>query len=72
MEVFYHHVKQDQVAYDSATSGVEWWVQIRPSPSAGRYKLLVQDTKEQTKNSGEKNKDELEGHSKNKQNQLSR
>lgn len=42
LEIFHHHVKKGHV-YDPATSGAEWWVQIRPSPPAGRYKLLVQD-----------------------------
>lgn len=38
-QVFHHHVPADAV-YDHATSGAEWWVQIRPSPSAaGRYTM---------------------------------
>ena len=32
------------MCYDEATSGAEWWVQIRPSPPAGRYALLAKDT----------------------------
>ena len=39
LEVFKHHVK-DGVNFDPSTSGAEWWVQIRPSPPAGRYRLL--------------------------------
>ena len=39
LEVFKHHVK-DGVVFDPKTSGAEWWVQIRPSPPAGRYNLL--------------------------------
>jgi hypothetical protein len=53
MEVFHHHVKGKQ--YDKSTSGAEWWVQIRPSPSAGRYRLLVQDSKTNTNNSSNDN-----------------
>lgn len=40
LEVFKHHVG-DEMNFDPKTSGVEWWVQIRPSPPAGRYNLLV-------------------------------
>lgn len=40
LEVFHHHVKD--TPYDAATSGAEWWVQIRPSPPAGRYALLTE------------------------------
>lgn len=39
MEVFHHHVRKGMV-YDPNSSGAEWWVQIRPSPPAGRYNLL--------------------------------
>jgi len=39
LEVFHHHVKQGFV-YDEERSGCEWWVQIRPSPPAGRYTIL--------------------------------
>lgn len=39
LDVFRHHVPTDAV-YDRTTSGAEWWVQIRPSPSkAGRYQM---------------------------------
>mmetsp|Transcript_13095 Transcript_13095/g.24612 ORF Transcript_13095/g.24612 Transcript_13095/m.24612 type:complete len:436 (-) Transcript_13095:14-1321(-) len=40
LEVFKHHVPND-TAFDPDTSGAEWWVQIRPSPPAGRYNLLT-------------------------------
>lgn len=47
LEVFHHHVKRGFV-YDEERSGCEWWVQIRPSPPAGRYTLLCNnDTKKQ-------------------------
>jgi len=39
LEVFHHHVKPGFV-YDEERSGCEWWVQIRPSPPAGRYSML--------------------------------
>jgi hypothetical protein len=42
MEIFRHHVK-DGVVFDAKTSGAEWWVQIRPSPPAGRYALLPEE-----------------------------
>ncbi len=45
MEVFYHHIRKNQIEYDPSKSGADWWVQIRPSPPAGRYKLLVEDSK---------------------------
>eukprot|EP00977_Amphora_coffeiformis_P005654 scaffold1189_cov194-Amphora_coffeaeformis.AAC.11 len=38
LDIFRHHVPQDAV-YDPDTSGAEWWVQIRPSPPAGRYAM---------------------------------
>ena len=39
MDVFHQHVP-DGLQYDEATSGSEWWVQIRPSPEkAGRYSM---------------------------------
>ena len=38
-EIFHHHVK-DGILYDTARSGYEWWVQLRPSPPAGRYSML--------------------------------
>ena len=38
LDVFRHHVPEDAV-YDPDTSGAEWWVQIRPSPPAGRYAM---------------------------------
>jgi|AntRauTorckE5430_2_1112549.scaffolds.fasta_scaffold09086_1 hypothetical protein len=53
LEVFKHHVK-DGVVFDPSTSGAEWWVQIRPSPPAGRYNLL--DDKEDK----DKDADDLE------------
>lgn len=40
MEVFHKHVPAEGYTYDKNTSGAEWWVQIRPSPSAGRYSML--------------------------------
>jgi len=47
LEVFHHHVKQGFV-YDEHRSGCEWWVQIRPSPPAGRYTILCNnDTQKQ-------------------------
>jgi hypothetical protein len=36
-DVFTHHTSG--CAYDPGTSGAEWWVQIRPSPEAGRYSM---------------------------------
>jgi len=39
LEVFHQHVPEGCI-YDKSTSGAEWWVQIRPSPSAGRYSML--------------------------------
>jgi len=38
LEVFHHHVPSG-FYYDQETSGAEWWVQIRPSPPAGRYSM---------------------------------
>lgn len=38
LEVFHHHVPSGH-HYDPETSGAEWWVQIRPSPPAGRYSM---------------------------------
>jgi hypothetical protein len=46
LEVFRHHVQNDN-SYDPDTSGAEWWVQIRPSPPAGRYSLLIDDNKDE-------------------------
>ena len=41
LEIFHHHApKTSHPYYDPETSGAEWWVQIRPSPPAGRYSLL--------------------------------
>jgi len=59
LEVFHHHVKQG-FAYDEEKSGCEWWVQIRPSPPAGRYTILCNnDTKKQENNdTGTTNDDE--------------
>lgn len=42
LEVFRHHVPVE-CNYDAATSGAEWWVQIRPSPPAGRYSMHAKD-----------------------------
>lgn len=42
MEVFHHHVPSG-FYYDPKTSGAEWWVQIRPSPPAGRYSMHASD-----------------------------
>lgn len=41
MEVFHKHVPVEGYTYDKSTSGAEWWVQIRPSPAAGRYSMLA-------------------------------
>ena len=41
LDIFRHHVPEDAV-YDRDTSGAEWWVQIRPSPPAGRYAMHAQ------------------------------
>jgi len=49
LEVFRHHVK-DGIVFDPKTSGAEWWVQIRPSPPAGRHALLP---KEDERDAGE-------------------
>ena len=38
LDIFQHHVAAD-TNYDPKTSGAEWWVQIRPSPEAGRYTM---------------------------------
>lgn len=47
LDVFHHHVRKKTTTttttvenYDPETSGAEWWVQIRPSPPAGRYAVL--------------------------------
>lgn len=41
LDVFHRHVPRD-CGYDPATSGAEWWVQIRPSPEGvGRYSVLL-------------------------------
>jgi len=49
LEVFNHHVKnlKPNQHFDPSTSGAEWWVQIRPSPPAGRYNLLIQQKRSQ-------------------------
>ncbi len=39
LEIFHHHVPSSGYYYDPKTSGAEWWVQIRPSPPAGRYSM---------------------------------
>ena len=41
-EIFHFHV-DSKLAYDKCNSGAEWWVQIRPSPPAGRYSILEGD-----------------------------
>lgn len=47
LEVFRHHVPPPAASnggfrYDPATSGAEWWVQLRPSPpGTGRYSMLA-------------------------------
>lgn len=47
MQIFHHHVpKSSNFYYDEATSGSEWWVQIRPSPPAGRYSMLADESKD--------------------------
>lgn len=56
LEVFKHHV--GDAVYDPATSGAEFWVQIRPSPPAGRYNLLSEDVKK--KNSSKEDDIDLE------------
>lgn len=43
LEVFKHHVQNHDKSFDPDTSGAEWWVQIRPSPPAGRYNVLKND-----------------------------
>lgn len=58
MEVFNHHVKSG-ILYDPNSSGAEWWVQIRPSPPAGRYNLLC--SKSQTEKEGDEEEDDHEG-----------
>jgi hypothetical protein len=46
-QIFHHHVpKSSNFYYDEATSGSEWWVQIRPSPPAGRYSMLADESKD--------------------------
>lgn len=50
-QIFQYHTRR-LTNYDPATSGAEWWVQIRPSPpNMGRYDLLVKDDDENSKNS---------------------
>ena len=41
LEIFHHHVPttNNNYIYDPNTSGAEWWVQLRPSPPAGRYSM---------------------------------
>lgn len=51
LEIFYHHVddsnsESEASDYDLNKSGAEWWVQIRPSPKAGRYNLLSNNNKD--------------------------
>ena len=40
-QIFRYHVRSDY-CYDKRTSGAEWWVQIRPSPPAGRYSMMTE------------------------------
>lgn len=42
LDIFRHHTTPG-VYYDPATSGAEWWVQIRPSPPAGRYAMHAKE-----------------------------
>jgi hypothetical protein len=37
LDVFRHHTAD--CSFQPETSGAEWWVQLRPSPSAGRYSM---------------------------------
>ena len=53
MEVFHKHVPEGYT-YDKSTSGAEWWVQIRPSPSAGRYSMLADASSSSSTAGGEK------------------
>lgn len=41
LDIFHHHVSASVGGqYDKATSGAEWWVQLRPSPpNMGRYAM---------------------------------
>ena len=62
LEVFHRHVPKDGYVYDKSTSGAEWWVQIRPSPSAGRYSMLADDsssTRDEESSSGDKVDDDM-------------
>eukprot|EP00554_Chaetoceros_debilis_P015802 CAMPEP_0194119938 /NCGR_PEP_ID=MMETSP0150-20130528/41352_1 /TAXON_ID=122233 /ORGANISM="Chaetoceros debilis, Strain MM31A-1" /LENGTH=416 /DNA_ID=CAMNT_0038811817 /DNA_START=18 /DNA_END=1264 /DNA_ORIENTATION=- len=52
LEIFQKHVK-DGVEFDPITSGAEWWVQIRPSPPAGRYNLLPDKQSKDSSNSND-------------------
>jgi len=42
LDIFQHHVAVNS-HYDPQSSGAEWWVQIRPSPEAGRYTMHAQN-----------------------------
>ena len=40
LDVFERHASEARGSFDPATSGAEWWVQIRPSPErTGRYSM---------------------------------
>ena len=54
LQIFHRHVPQSSKCYyDINTSGAEWWVQIRPSPPAGRYSMLANgDTDDEITKSG--------------------
>lgn len=71
LEVFRHHVNGNGngngVVFDPKTSGCEWWVQIRPSPPAGRYSLLSNskdkgkgDEKDKDKSDDKEKSDEVD------------
>ena len=60
LEVFHRHVPKDGYVYDKSTSGAEWWVQIRPSPSAGRYSMLADASSSSTKDEENKSGDEVD------------
>ena len=43
-DIFDFYVRNNGVDYNPATSGAEWWVQIRPSPeTTGRYSMHAPD-----------------------------
>ena len=53
LDVFRHHTKKG--TYDPNCSGAEFWVQIRPSPEAGRYTMHAQE--DENDNDNNKSKD---------------